>query len=106
MSTWAEAQLPGVVAAAIEELREKEPEAWLLFGGDNGPGHALWAHLAAGPADDMALPVAIAVVDDLSGPLGRAAEMAGASPYEAARLLAARHEHPAGRPRLGPIRIS
>ena len=48
-------------------------------------------------ADDMPLAVAIGVVDDLSGPAGQAAEKAGVSPYDAARLFAARHEHPAGR---------
>ena len=101
MSTWTETQPPEVVAAAIAELQNQEPEAWLLFNGDADPAHALWAHLAAGFADDMALPVAIGVVDDLRGPVGRAAELAGASPYDAARLLAARHQHPAGRLWLG-----
>ena len=97
MSTWLEAQPPEVVAAAIDELQRSEPEAWALFQGDRDPEHALWAHLATAFTDDLPLAVAIAVVDDLSGPAGRAAEKAGMSPYEAARVLTARHEHPAGR---------
>ncbi len=102
MSTWVEAQPPEVVAAAIEELRRTEPEAWALFHGDRDPEHALWAHLATGFTDNLHLAIAVGVVDDLSGPVGRAAEKAGLSPYEAARLLAARHEHPAGRAAPGP----
>jgi hypothetical protein len=70
------------VAAAIEELRRDEPEAWLLFDGDKGPSHALWANLAAGFADDLPLEVSVGVVDDLRGPVGRAARVAGTSPYE------------------------
>lgn len=100
MSTWTETQPPEVVAAAIEELRRDEPEAWLLFDGDKDPSHALWAHLAAGFADDLPLAVAIGVVDDLRGPIGKTADVAGMSPCEATRLLAARHDHPAGRGRL------
>ena len=97
MRTWVGGQPPEVVAAAIDELRRSEPEAWALFQGDRDPEHALWAHLATAFTDDLPLAIAIGVVDDLSGPAGRAAEKAGASPYEAARLLSAGHEHPAGR---------
>ena len=102
MSTWTETQPPEVVAGAIEDLRRDEPEAWLLFEGDKDPEHALWAHLAAGFADDLPLAVAIGVVDDLRGPLGKAAYGAGMSPHEATRLLAARNEHPAGRAWIAP----
>ena len=97
MSTWTENQPPEVVAGAIEELRRDEPEAWLLFDGDKDPERALWAHLAAGFADELPLAVAIGVVDDLRGPMGKAAYGAGMSPHEAARLLASRLEHPASR---------
>ena len=102
MSTWIEAQPPEVVAGAIEELRRDEPEAWLLFEGDRDPERALWAHLAAGFADDLPLAVAVRAVDDLRGPVGKAAYNAGMSPHEAARLLVARQEHPAGRAWLSP----
>jgi hypothetical protein len=100
LNTWTEAQPPEALAAAIEELRPDEPEAWLLFEGDEGPRHAPWAHVAAGFADDLPLAVAIGVVDDLRGPLGRAARAAGMSPCDAAHLLAARYEHPSRRARL------
>ena len=104
MSTWVEAQPPEVVAAAIDELRRSEPEAWALFQGERDPEHALWAHLATAFTDDLPLAIAIGVVDDLSGPAGRAAEKAGVSPYDAARMLAARYEHPAGRALSGLAR--
>ena len=104
MSTWVEAQPPEVVAAAIDELRRSEPEAWALFQGDRHPEHALWAHLATAFINELPLAIAIGVVDDLSGPVGRAAEKAGMSPYDAARLFAAHHEHPAGRALSGLAR--